>query len=104
MSNHIYIALIDVPGDIEDDFNRIYDEKHVPDLLKVPGVKSAVRYRLVSGDTDEIARYMAVYEVDDPSVPNGPAWRAASDQGEWVTKIRPRMLKRQHGLFEKIGG
>jgi hypothetical protein len=103
MSNCIYIAMIDIPADIETDFNRIYDEKHIPDLLKVPGVKSAVRYKLRSTDSDEVPRYLAVYEVDDPKVPNGPAWRAASDEKEWVAKIRPRMIKRRHGLFEKIG-
>jgi Domain of unknown function (DUF4286) len=102
MSTFIYIAMIDIPADIETDFNRIYDEKHIPDLLKVPGVKSAVRYRLRSTDTDEIPRYLAVYEVDDPKVPNGPAWRAAADEPEWMAKIRPRMLKRRHGLFEKM--
>lgn len=103
MSAYIYIAMIDIPADIEGEFNRIYDEKHIPDLLKVPGVRSAVRYKLSGSDSDEIPRYLAVYEVDDPKVPNGPAWRAASDEAEWVTKIRPRMIKRRHGLFEKIG-
>lgn len=103
MSAYIYIAMIDIPAEIERDFNRIYDEKHIPDLLKVPGVRSAVRYKLSESDSDEIPRYLAVYEVDDPTIPNGPAWRAASDEREWVTKIRPRMIKRRHGLFEKIG-
>jgi hypothetical protein len=102
MSDYIYVALIDVPEDIEDDFNRLYDEVHVPDLLKVPGVRSAARYRLESADSDEIARYMAIYEVDGPDVAGGPAWRAASDKGEWVTRIRPRFARRQHGLFRRI--
>lgn len=43
MSAYIYIAMIDIPAEIESDFNRIYDEKHIPDLLKVPGVRSAVQ-------------------------------------------------------------
>lgn len=102
MSKYIYTAMIDVPAEIEDDFNRVYDERHIPDMLGVPGVKSAVRYKLLSADSDEVPRYLAVYEVDDPSVPNGPAWRAASDEAEWVTKIRPRMRTRRHGLFERM--
>ena len=103
MSGYIYIAMIEIPAEIEGDFNRIYDEKHIPDLLKVPGVRSATRYKLLSADSEEIPRYLAVYEVDDPKVPNGPAWRAASDEEEWVAKIRPRMIERRHGLFEKLG-
>lgn len=102
MSKYIYLAMIDVPAEIEDDFNRVYDEKHIPDLMEIPGVNSGTRYKLKSGDSDEMTSYLAVYEIDDPSVPNGPAWRAASDQGEWLTDIRPRFLKRRHGLYEKI--
>ena len=102
MGKYIYTAMIDIPVSIEAEFNRIYDERHIPDMLSVPGVTSAVRYRLRSSDSDEVPRYLAIYEVDDPGIPNGPAWRKASDTQEWVTEIRPRMLKRRHGLFEKI--
>lgn len=102
MSEYVYVALIEIPSELEDEFNRLYDEEHLPALLEVPGVRSATRYRLESADTDQIPRYMAVYEVDGPDIAGGPAWRAASDQGEWVTQIRPRMIKRQHGLFRRI--
>jgi hypothetical protein len=102
MGKYIYTAMIDVPAEIEAEFNRIYDERHIPDMLAVPGVTRAARYRLVSADSDDIPRYLAVYEVDDPSVPGGPAWRKASNEKEWIEKIRPRMLKRRHGLFELL--
>ena len=29
----------------EDDFNRLYDEGHVPEVLEVPGIVSARRYQ-----------------------------------------------------------
>jgi hypothetical protein len=50
----------------EDDFNTWYDDVHLPDVLKIPGVMSARRYTLAPGARSP-HRYLAVYEVDgDP--------------------------------------
>lgn len=57
----------------EDEYNQWYDEVHVPDVVAVPGVKSAQRYQLApsgseGGDTPPTHRYLAVYEIDgDPA-------------------------------------
>lgn len=103
MADYIYLVQLDVPSELEDEFNRIYDEEHVPALLAVPGVRRCVRYRLEHTNKKEgMARYAAVYEVDSADIPNGPTWRQQSDQGEWVTKIRPRLTNRSHSLFKKV--
>jgi hypothetical protein len=36
---------MDVDDDKEDLFNDVYDNEHIPPILKVPGVISAERYR-----------------------------------------------------------
>jgi hypothetical protein len=55
----------------EDEFNRWYDEVHLPDLLKVPGLAAAERYRLherapgFGGDSDASRpTYLALYEFE----------------------------------------
>lgn len=60
--------------EVEEEFNRWYDESHVPNLLKVPGYLSGRRFRLV--DDPVLAhlgmkpKYLALYEIDGPaSVP-----------------------------------
>ena len=40
----IYMVQMDIPAEHEAEFNRVYDEQHVPDLLSVPGVRAARRY------------------------------------------------------------
>jgi hypothetical protein len=51
----------------EDDFNTWYDDVHIADVLKVPGIVSAQRYALAPGARNA-HRYLAVYEVDgDPT-------------------------------------
>lgn len=38
----------------EDEFNKWYEETHVPDVLAVPGVESAQRYQLAPIETPEL--------------------------------------------------
>ena len=57
-------------AEAEDEYNRWYDEVHVKELLTVPGVLSASRYRLSDGGHGETSdhRYLAIYELDaDPN-------------------------------------
>jgi len=75
----------------EDDFNRWYDEVHLPDILSVPHVVAARRYRLARDASrsaspwaaEDGPRYLAVYELDtaDPDA----VLRA-------VGELRPRLV------------
>ena len=38
MSHYLYVVQMDVPPQLENDFNRIYDTQHIPEIMKVPGV------------------------------------------------------------------
>jgi hypothetical protein len=42
---HIFVVQLDIPAQHEAEFNRVYDTEHFPMLSKVPGVRSAARYR-----------------------------------------------------------
>ena len=41
---YIYMVQMDIPAEYEAAFNRIYDTEHVPEILKVPGVRACSRY------------------------------------------------------------
>ena len=56
MADYIYLVQMDIPQELEADFNRIYDTQHVPNIVQVPGVHSCTRYRLESTDVDGTAR------------------------------------------------
>lgn len=99
---YLYIAQLGVPADLEDAFNDLYDSGYVPNLLKVPGVESAARYRLEWSDGADMPEYLAVYEVDDPEVPKSAAWKNASIACGWAERIRPHLTVRRHGMFRKI--
>ncbi len=102
MADYVYFVQLDIPQELEEDFNRIYDTEHVPNLLTVPGVRSCARYRLESADVDGVARYAAIYEIDSPDLPDSAAWREQSDKGEWITHIRPHLTHRSHVTYKLI--
>ena len=43
---YIYMVQMDIPAEHEAAFNRIYDTEHVPEILKVPGVRACSRTAL----------------------------------------------------------
>ena len=102
MAEYVYLVQMDIPSELEEDFNRIYDTQHVPNILKAPGVHRCTRYRLESSDVEGVARYAALYEIDSPEVPTSAAWRAESEKGDWPGKIRPHATNRSHIIFKQV--
>ena len=102
MADYMYLVQMDIPGELEDEFNRIYDTQHVPNIISAPGVSGCTRYRLEATDVEGVARYAALYEIDAPDVPQSDGWKAESDKGDWPSKIRPHTINRSHHVFKKI--
>jgi len=102
MAEYMYLVQMDVPPELEADFNRIYDTQHVPEILQVPGVLAVTRYRLERSSDTGMPRYIAQYRVASADIPQSPAWIAASDTGEWKSMIRPHTANRKHSLFELL--
>lgn len=71
-----------VSAEHEAEFNRWYDEEHVPLLAKVPGVLAARRF-LASAGTP---RYVALYDLAGAGVADHPEFKAAL-KTEWTRKM-----------------
>ncbi|WP_192179083.1 DUF4286 family protein [Mesorhizobium amorphae] len=96
------MAQLSIPVELDVEFNEFYDSRYVPALLKVPGVRSAARYRLEWTDGDAMPEYLAVYEVDGADVPKTEAWRNASVDCGWAEAIRPHLATRRHAMFRRL--
>lgn len=70
----------------EDEYNQWYSETHLPDLLKIPGIVTAQRFRLSKTQKPADAqpwKYLAIYDcdADDPQqIIDGIASRAGTAQ------------------------
>ena len=110
-TRYLFTASMDVDPDKEALFNEVYDQEHVPNLLKVPGVLSVTRLTLepltlsIGGEERRIVvegepKHAAIYEIESPEVVLSPEWAAAVERGRWPTEVRPYTRNRQHKLFK----
>ena len=82
-AKYLFVVSMDVDSAKEGLFNEVYDTEHIPNLLKVPGVRAVTRMAgepfavSIGGAEKKVAhegpRYSAVYEIDDPQVLVSPA-------------------------------
>lgn len=107
---YLFVVSMDVAPEKEALFNEVYDEEHVPFLLKVPGVRKVTRAKsaafavTIGGERKQNAAaspaYTAIYEVESPAVLASPEWAAAVEQGRWPGEVRPHTTNRAHALYE----
>ena len=108
-TKYLFVASMDVDAGKEALFNDVYDNEHVPNLLKVPGVRAVARMEgepfafSIGGVEKQIAhdgpRHSALYEIDGPHVLVSPEWAKAVEAGRWATQVRPFTRNRRHSLY-----
>ena len=105
MAPTLQIGRMNVPPEMEDEFNEWYDTIYVPNYEKVPGCISGRRYRLV---TDVLARgepkYATVYEQEHDKVSQSPEWTTARESHAQNARIRAYMTHASGsaGVYKKI--
>lgn len=97
LSKLIYITATEPETGWEDEFNRWYDEEHIPNLHGLPGYLSARRYIAVEGEP----KYMAIYEIASME-----AFRSAEHDRAantpWTARMRPHFSSRGITFYEQV--
>ena len=75
MAPALQIGRMDVPGEVDAEWNAWYNTVYVPNYEKVPGVIRGRRFRAVAGTPT----YMTVYEFEHPKVSESAAWNVQRD-------------------------
>ncbi len=91
-----YTSQADIPEHVEDDFNRWFDEEHLPQLARVDGTVRAARYR-----TDGSPRYLASYDLEQREIQGGTVWRAAIDS-PWRDRIHKEFLTPRRLMLTRL--
>ena len=81
----VLVVQVDVDPADEEEFNRWYDEEHIPEKLATPGFMSARRFRVHDGSP----RYLVIYELADPDAATSPEYMA-QDPTEWGRSMMAR--------------
>ncbi len=97
----LLIVTAEVDPEIEADWNRWYDEVHLPAALACPGVRRGRRYLsvgpIVATDRGERRReahrvYTTVYELDSPQAVESPEFQAMRGWYQFAPRVRSRTL------------
>ena len=109
-SKYIFIVSMNVHNEYEELFNEVYDEEHIPYLLKVPGVNKVTRGKGVpflfsmAGETKEMdmpnQKFVAMYEIDNPDVVQSSEWSIAVEKGRWSNEVRQHTSERTHFMYK----
>ena len=83
----MFMVMLDVPADKEEEFNRWYNEEHLAELLSVPGVLNAARYEAVRSGP----KHLAFYELENADVVRSEAYTSRPTT-EWGQRIGPRVI------------
>ncbi len=87
MAPALQIGRMDVPRDVDQEFNTWYNTVYVPNYEKVPGVIRGRRYRAVTGTPT----YLTLYEFEHPKVSESDAWNAQRDAAPVNARMRSHM-------------
>ncbi|MBX9944033.1 MAG: hypothetical protein K2Y40_08135 [Reyranella sp.] len=112
-SKYLFIVSMDVRPDKEALFNEVYDTEHLPPLLALPGVRAVTRWKtepaafVIAGERKPIdggtaARYVAIYEIDNPDILVSKEWNEAAEKGRWASEVRPFTSNRSHIVRKRV--
>ena len=110
-TKYLLTASMDVAPEKEALFNEVYDQEHIPAILKVPGVLAVTRLKgepLTMGVGGEVRTvvaegepvYSAIYEIENLDVLVSDAWAQAVESGRWPEQVRPHTKNRRHTLHK----
>jgi len=87
MAPALQLGRMDVPAEVDAEFNDWYNTIYVPNYEKVPGVIRGRRYRAIIGTP----AYLTYYEFEHPKVSESAAWMAQRDAVPASARMRTHM-------------
>ena len=87
MAPALQIGRMDVPPEVDREFNTWYNTLYVPNYEKVPGVIRGRRYRAVTGTPT----YLTLYEFEHPKVSETDAWKEQQNASPVSAVMRGHM-------------
>ncbi|MBM4440223.1 MAG: hypothetical protein FJ027_07370 [Candidatus Rokubacteria bacterium] len=96
---YVFWVMMDIEPHREALFNELYDTEHIPLLETHAGAVNTVRYKT---STPGEPKYLAAYEVNDPTMPMSKLWNDTSDIGRWKPEVRPYTYNKRYIVSERL--
>lgn len=98
----VLVTFSDVVPAAVDEFNRWYDEQHLPDFVSCPGIPAAARFEAVAGEP----QFLALYALDSEDALTTPEIRQYWGWGPMWPHLRAfhgRVYRRTFVLGAEMG-
>lgn len=96
----LLLVMMDVDPSVEEEFNRWYDEEHVPERLAMPGFISGRRFKAVEGGP----KYLALYELESPEALQSEVYLrfVSSDRTEWTRRMQQEFRNFTRNVYVEL--
>lgn len=94
----LLVVMNDVPAEHEDEFNRWYEEEHLPERAACPGFLSARRFVAVEG----APKYLAMYDLESADVLQSEPYLTMNETTPWTKRVRTLRSYHVRNVYEEI--
>jgi hypothetical protein len=96
----LLVVMMDSDPAHDDDFNRWYNEEHVPERLSCPGFLGARRFVAQAGTEP---RFLALYQLESPkAVETNEYLHALNNPTPWTKRTHEYRIKTVRGVYEEV--
>ena len=88
------MVTFEIAPEDESEFNDIYDNDHIPNILKLKGVIEVIRFKDAAPNENGLLVYSALYVLAQENLHQTPEWKELSDLGRWAPVMRPKIKSR----------
>jgi hypothetical protein len=94
----LLLVMIDVDPEHEEEFNRWYNEEHLPERLSCPGFLSGRRFVALEGGP----KYLALYDLENPEVLQSENYQKIFGPSEWTKRISKKFVRSVRNVYLEI--
>jgi hypothetical protein len=101
-ANGLLAVWMDMPAELEDDFNHWYNEEHLTDRMAFPGFLRVRRYVSVAG----APKYVALYDLADGAMTSEPYLKARANPTRWTQRVMAGLttnIRNEYRLVNVVG-
>ena len=97
----IMVVMMEVEPEWEEEFNRWYNEEHLPERLEIPVYISARLFKLEDGEG--VLKYLCIWELEDGSPLQSAEYKAQQVRpSELRDRVHDHITQRFRGLYKQI--
>ena len=97
----VLVVTMDVDPEDEAEFNKWYNEQHLPERMEIPGYVSARRFKLEEGNG--ALTYLCIWELEDGSPLQSQMYQEQNaDPTALYLRVNQTIKARTRGLYRQI--